>query len=131
MEEQIDSNVAEAAPEAPATETNVGDANEGSAPASDSLMGSTPDQQDASLVGSAPDFETKQNEEYAYDSNLLNEDGSFNKEYAIEKANEAKESNEKYEDRIATLRGKLSNNKAPEEQEAYFQDFAPEEKYMQ
>jgi hypothetical protein len=83
------------------------------------------------ITKSVPEVQTTQKEEYEFDSRLYNEDGTFNKDGAKEFLAEQKEAQEKYEKRILDLRRKVSDGKAPDKKDVYFQDFAPaDEKYM-
>lgn len=77
-----------------------------------------------------PNYKVQAQEELDFDKRLYTEDGKFNKDGAKEFVKELKEKEEKYEKRILDLRRKVSDGKAPEKKDEYFQDFAPNEKYM-
>lgn len=77
-----------------------------------------------------PNFPTTPNEGYADYARFQTEDGKFNKEEAERFFKELQEKDEKYEKRILDLRRKVSDGKAPETKDGYFQDFAPNERYM-
>lgn len=100
----------------------------------------TPEAADTSLTGGVipastkltdvPAHEVKPTEEYDFDKRLYTEDGKFNKDGAKEFLSEAKAEKERYEKRILDLRRKVSDGKAPEKAEEYFQDYAPPERFM-
>jgi len=77
-----------------------------------------------------PDFKVAENEKHEFDPSFFNEDGSLNKEGMKTYIKDRKESDEKYEKRILDLRRKVSDGKAPNEKEEYFQDYAPAERFM-
>lgn len=64
------------------------------------------------------------------DKRLRKEDGTFNEDGYKEFIKEKNETHEKYEKRILDLRRTISKGNAPEKKEEYFQDYAPEERFM-
>jgi len=99
-------------------------------PPADNTLTGQPPATDPKLTN-VPPHPVKPNEELTFDARLYTEDGKFNKDGAKEFFEERKQEKEKYEKRILDLRRKVSDGKAPETKDEYFQDFAPaDEKYM-
>lgn len=94
-----------------------------------SLTGSAGQATSTSLLNSAPGHQTAPTE-IEIDKRLVTTDGKFNKDGYKEYLNELKAKDEKYEKRILDLRRTISKGGAPDKAEAYFEDYAPDERFM-
>ncbi|MCP3684180.1 MAG: hypothetical protein GY861_15975 [bacterium] len=122
MTEENNTEVAETTEEAPEGSESV------ETTATDSLLGDVEVQTDK--LTDVPDHETKPVDDYDYPEGFFDDKGQVNKAGIKEFLGKNKEATEKYEERLLGMRRKMSDNKAPEGKEAYFQDFAPQDKYV-
>ena len=100
------------------------------APASEpSLSGDRPPVDPA--LSDPSTHKTPAKKEYDFDKRLYKEDGAFNEEGATDFFKELGEKNNNYEKRITDMRRMVSTKgDFVKDKEEYFQDFAPQEKFM-
>ena len=99
-------------------------------PASDdSLVGSVEEKAPEGLTD-VPDHPVETKDEYDYPEGFFSEEGKADKEAIKEYLGNQKKADEKFNKRILDLRRTISNGKAPETSDKYFEDYAPEERFM-